>query len=164
MLILHQFKDTKYQYFMCKFEVLQIQTQEFRLIRKINRFCGHCLRWIQQKCNSAKREDHSQYTVYWNSKHIAIIWYCDLNIVCLSFRGSLAIPNHDITWISSSSFCCCILSFVAVSSTALISSLAAAETRCVKLERQLEHMKKMLLSVRADRHSMLKEQVRTPSV
>lgn len=47
-----------------------------------------------------------------------------------------------------------------LSHTALISSLAAAEARCMKLEQQLQHMKKMLLSVKADRHSMLKEQVR----
>ncbi|XP_075892212.1 centrosomal protein of 57 kDa isoform X2 [Nelusetta ayraudi] len=41
---------------------------------------------------------------------------------------------------------------------ALISNLAAAEARCLKLEQQLQHMRKMLLSVKADRHTMLKEQ------
>lgn len=51
-------------------------------------------------------------------------------------------------------------SSVVVSYTALISNLAAAEARCMKLEQQLQHMRKMLLSVKADRHTMLKEQVR----
>lgn len=51
-------------------------------------------------------------------------------------------------------------SSVVVSYAALISNLAAAEARCLKLEQQLQHMRKMLLSVKADRHTMLKEQVR----
>lgn len=65
-------------------------------------------------------------------------------------------PNagHDLLSFDSS---------VVVSYTALISSLAAAEARCMKLEQQLQHMKKMLLNVKADRHSMLKEQVRLSS-
>lgn len=41
----------------------------------------------------------------------------------------------------------------------LITHLAAAESRCVKLERQLDHMRRMLRNVKADRTSMLKEQV-----
>nr|XP_046245091.1 centrosomal protein of 57 kDa isoform X2 [Scatophagus argus] len=41
----------------------------------------------------------------------------------------------------------------------LITHLAAAESRCVKLERQLDHMRKMLRSAKADRTSLLKQQV-----
>lgn len=41
----------------------------------------------------------------------------------------------------------------------LITHLAAAESRCVKLDRQLDHMRRMLHNVKADRTSMLKEQV-----
>ncbi|XP_039648068.1 centrosomal protein of 57 kDa isoform X2 [Perca fluviatilis] len=41
----------------------------------------------------------------------------------------------------------------------LITHLAAAESRCVKLERQLDHMRRMLRSARADRTSLLKQQV-----
>ncbi|XP_033952660.1 centrosomal protein of 57 kDa [Pseudochaenichthys georgianus] len=42
---------------------------------------------------------------------------------------------------------------------ALIIHLAAAESRCVKLEQQLDHMKKMLRSAKADGTSLLKQQV-----
>ncbi|KAF3847721.1 hypothetical protein F7725_020749 [Dissostichus mawsoni] len=42
---------------------------------------------------------------------------------------------------------------------ALITHLAAAESRCVKLEQQLDHMKKMLHSAKADGTSLLKQQV-----
>ncbi|XP_076591652.1 centrosomal protein of 57 kDa isoform X2 [Chaetodon auriga] len=41
----------------------------------------------------------------------------------------------------------------------LVNHLAAAESRCVKLERQLEHMRRMLRSAKADRTSLLKQQV-----
>ncbi|XP_042343119.1 centrosomal protein of 57 kDa isoform X2 [Plectropomus leopardus] len=41
----------------------------------------------------------------------------------------------------------------------LITHLAAAESRCVKLERQLEHMRRMLRSAKTDRTSLLKQQV-----
>uniref|UniRef100_UPI0037E78CE4 centrosomal protein of 57 kDa n=1 Tax=Semicossyphus pulcher TaxID=241346 RepID=UPI0037E78CE4 len=41
----------------------------------------------------------------------------------------------------------------------LITHLAAAESRCVKLERQLDHMRRMLRSAKADRTSLLKQQV-----
>ncbi|XP_034556760.1 centrosomal protein of 57 kDa isoform X2 [Notolabrus celidotus] len=41
----------------------------------------------------------------------------------------------------------------------LIGHLAAAESRCAKLERQLDHMKRMLRSAKADRSSLLKQQV-----
>lgn len=41
----------------------------------------------------------------------------------------------------------------------LITHLAAAESRCVKLERQLDHMRRMLHSAKADRTSLLKQQV-----
>ncbi|CAJ1065459.1 centrosomal protein of 57 kDa isoform X1 [Xyrichtys novacula] len=41
----------------------------------------------------------------------------------------------------------------------LISHLAAAESRCAKLERQLDHMRRMLRSAKADRTSLLKQQV-----
>ncbi|KAM7413074.1 hypothetical protein PAMA_020451 [Pampus argenteus] len=41
----------------------------------------------------------------------------------------------------------------------LITHLAAAESRCVKLERQLDHMRKMLRNAKADRTSLLKQQV-----
>ncbi|XP_070826301.1 centrosomal protein of 57 kDa [Chaetodon trifascialis] len=41
----------------------------------------------------------------------------------------------------------------------LVTHLAAAESRCVKLERQLEHMRRMLRSAKADRTSLLKQQV-----
>ncbi|XP_070685806.1 centrosomal protein of 57 kDa [Pempheris klunzingeri] len=41
----------------------------------------------------------------------------------------------------------------------LITHLAAAESRCVKLERQLDHMKRMLRNAKADRTSLLKQQV-----
>ncbi|XP_041653547.1 centrosomal protein of 57 kDa isoform X3 [Cheilinus undulatus] len=41
----------------------------------------------------------------------------------------------------------------------LISHLAAAESRCVKLERQLDHMRRMLRSAKADRTSLLRQQV-----
>lgn len=70
--------------------------------------------------------------------------------------------NKEITRILSNAGHHLFSSFssVVVSHTALISSLAAAEARCTKLEQQLQHMRKMLLSVKADRHSMLKEQVR----
>lgn len=44
-------------------------------------------------------------------------------------------------------------------STVLLTHLAAAESRCVKLERQLDHMRRMLRSAKADRSSMLKQQV-----
>lgn len=44
--------------------------------------------------------------------------------------------------------------------TVLITHLAAAESRCVKLERQLDHMRRMLRSAKADRGSLLKQQVR----
>lgn len=44
-------------------------------------------------------------------------------------------------------------------STVLITHLAAAESRCVKLERQLDHMKRMLRNAKADRSSLLKQQV-----
>lgn len=53
-------------------------------------------------------------------------------------------------------FCKCLI----VSSTVLITHLAAAESRCAKLDRQLDHMRRMLHNVKADRTSMLKEQVR----
>ncbi|XP_075956952.1 centrosomal protein of 57 kDa [Anarhichas minor] len=41
----------------------------------------------------------------------------------------------------------------------LITHLAAAESRCVKLERQLDHMRRMLRGAKADRTSLLKQQV-----
>ncbi|XP_029302251.1 centrosomal protein of 57 kDa [Cottoperca gobio] len=41
----------------------------------------------------------------------------------------------------------------------LITHLAAAESRCVKLERQLDYMRRMLRSAKADRTSLLKQQV-----
>ncbi|XP_045929850.1 centrosomal protein of 57 kDa isoform X1 [Micropterus dolomieu] len=41
----------------------------------------------------------------------------------------------------------------------LITHLAAAESRCVKLERQLDHMRRMLRNAKADRTSLLKQQV-----
>ncbi|XP_068441329.1 centrosomal protein of 57 kDa [Clinocottus analis] len=41
----------------------------------------------------------------------------------------------------------------------LITHLAAAESRCVKLERQLDHMRRMLRSAKADRTSLLKQQI-----
>ncbi|XP_074498163.1 centrosomal protein of 57 kDa [Sebastes fasciatus] len=41
----------------------------------------------------------------------------------------------------------------------LITHLAAAESRCMKLERQLDHMRRMLRSAKADRTSLLKQQV-----
>lgn len=40
----------------------------------------------------------------------------------------------------------------------LISHLAAAESRCVKLEQQLDHMRRMLRSARTERTSLLKQQ------
>ncbi|XP_022051816.1 centrosomal protein of 57 kDa [Acanthochromis polyacanthus] len=40
----------------------------------------------------------------------------------------------------------------------LITHLAAAESRCVKLERQLDHMKRMLRNARTERTSLLKQQ------
>ncbi|XP_040902671.1 centrosomal protein of 57 kDa isoform X2 [Toxotes jaculatrix] len=43
----------------------------------------------------------------------------------------------------------------------LINHLAAAESRCVKLERQLDHMRRMLRNARADRTSLVKQQVST---
>ncbi|XP_049431720.1 centrosomal protein of 57 kDa isoform X1 [Epinephelus fuscoguttatus] len=43
----------------------------------------------------------------------------------------------------------------------LITHLAAAESRCVKLERQLDHMRRMLRSAKSDRTSLLKQQVST---
>uniref|UniRef100_A0A3Q3J1W3 Cep57 centrosome localisation domain-containing protein n=1 Tax=Monopterus albus TaxID=43700 RepID=A0A3Q3J1W3_MONAL len=42
----------------------------------------------------------------------------------------------------------------------LITHLAAAESRCVKLERQLDHMRRMLRSAKADRTSLLKQQMK----
>ncbi|XP_054458407.1 centrosomal protein of 57 kDa [Anoplopoma fimbria] len=41
----------------------------------------------------------------------------------------------------------------------LITHLAAAESRCVKLERQLDHMKRMLRSAKAERTILLQQQV-----
>ncbi|XP_068567163.1 centrosomal protein of 57 kDa [Cebidichthys violaceus] len=41
----------------------------------------------------------------------------------------------------------------------LITHLAAAESRCVKLERQLDHMRRMLRGAKADRTILLKQQV-----
>ncbi|XP_026219075.1 centrosomal protein of 57 kDa [Anabas testudineus] len=41
----------------------------------------------------------------------------------------------------------------------LITHLAAAESRCAKLERQLDHMKRMLHSAKTGRTSLLKQQV-----
>ncbi|XP_041653556.1 centrosomal protein of 57 kDa isoform X4 [Cheilinus undulatus] len=49
--------------------------------------------------------------------------------------------------------------FPETSSAVLISHLAAAESRCVKLERQLDHMRRMLRSAKADRTSLLRQQV-----
>ncbi|XP_041797286.1 centrosomal protein of 57 kDa [Chelmon rostratus] len=43
----------------------------------------------------------------------------------------------------------------------LITHLAAAESRCVKLEQQLDHMRRMLRNAKADRTSLLKQQVST---
>ncbi|XP_059187524.1 centrosomal protein of 57 kDa [Centropristis striata] len=40
----------------------------------------------------------------------------------------------------------------------LVTHLAAAESRCVKLERQLDHMRRMLRNAKADRSSLLKQQ------
>lgn len=73
--------------------------------------------------------------------------------MCISTKMTWILSTQDIIWFPPK-----VLLFF--SSTALISSLAAAEARCTKLEQQLQHMRKMLLSVKADRHSMLKEQVR----
>ncbi|KAM4627498.1 centrosomal protein of 57 kDa isoform 2-T2 [Polymixia lowei] len=42
---------------------------------------------------------------------------------------------------------------------ALITQLAAAESRCVQLERQLDHMRRMARYAKADRTSLLKRQV-----
>ncbi|XP_035009375.1 centrosomal protein of 57 kDa isoform X3 [Hippoglossus stenolepis] len=41
----------------------------------------------------------------------------------------------------------------------LITHLAAAESRCVKLERQLDHMRRMLRNAKADRTNLVKQQV-----
>ncbi|KAG7479244.1 centrosomal protein of 57 kDa-like isoform X1 [Solea senegalensis] len=41
----------------------------------------------------------------------------------------------------------------------LITHLAAAESRCVRLERQLEHMRRMLHNVKADKTNLVKQQV-----
>ena len=41
----------------------------------------------------------------------------------------------------------------------LVTHLAAAESRCVKLERQLDHMKRMLRNARTERTSLLHQQV-----
>ncbi|KAM3615645.1 uncharacterized protein V6R79_005470 [Siganus canaliculatus] len=41
----------------------------------------------------------------------------------------------------------------------LITHLAAAESRCVKLERQLDHMRRMLRNARSERTSLLQQQV-----
>ncbi|XP_067450856.1 centrosomal protein of 57 kDa [Thunnus thynnus] len=46
----------------------------------------------------------------------------------------------------------------------LITHLAAAESRCVKLERQLDHMRRMLRNAKADRTSLLKQQVSMETV
>ncbi|XP_039986273.1 centrosomal protein of 57 kDa isoform X1 [Xiphias gladius] len=43
----------------------------------------------------------------------------------------------------------------------LITHLAAAESRCVKLERQLDHMRRMLRNAKADRNGLVKQQVST---
>ncbi|XP_061734560.1 centrosomal protein of 57 kDa isoform X1 [Nerophis ophidion] len=42
---------------------------------------------------------------------------------------------------------------------ALVTQLAAAESRCVNLERQLVHMKKMLRNAKGEKSSLLKQQV-----
>ncbi|XP_068173879.1 centrosomal protein of 57 kDa isoform X2 [Antennarius striatus] len=42
---------------------------------------------------------------------------------------------------------------------ALVTNLDAAESRCVKLEQQLYHMRRMLHSTRADRTSLIKQQM-----
>uniref|UniRef100_A0A3P8WHZ9 Centrosomal protein 57 n=1 Tax=Cynoglossus semilaevis TaxID=244447 RepID=A0A3P8WHZ9_CYNSE len=41
----------------------------------------------------------------------------------------------------------------------LITHLAAAESRCMKLERQLDHMRKMLRNSKADRSNLVKQQI-----
>ncbi|KAG7268887.1 hypothetical protein CRUP_032994 [Coryphaenoides rupestris] len=41
----------------------------------------------------------------------------------------------------------------------LITQLAAAESRCQQLERQLDHMRRMVRHAKADRTSLLKQQV-----
>ncbi|CAK6968151.1 LOW QUALITY PROTEIN: centrosomal protein of 57 kDa [Scomber scombrus] len=46
----------------------------------------------------------------------------------------------------------------------LITHLADAESRCVKLERQLDHMRRMLRNAKADRTSLLKQQVSMETV
>ncbi|XP_061683912.1 centrosomal protein of 57 kDa isoform X2 [Syngnathoides biaculeatus] len=42
---------------------------------------------------------------------------------------------------------------------ALVTQLAAAESRCLSLERQLDHMKKMLHNAKGEKKSLLKQQV-----
>ncbi|XP_069390082.1 centrosomal protein of 57 kDa isoform X2 [Paralichthys olivaceus] len=46
----------------------------------------------------------------------------------------------------------------------LITHLAAAESRCVKLERQLDHMRRMLRNAKADRTNLVKQQVSMDTV
>uniref|UniRef100_A0A3P9DUB3 Cep57 centrosome localisation domain-containing protein n=1 Tax=Maylandia zebra TaxID=106582 RepID=A0A3P9DUB3_9CICH len=43
----------------------------------------------------------------------------------------------------------------------LINHLAAAESRCLKLERQLDHMRRMLRNARTERTNLLKQQVKS---
>uniref|UniRef100_A0A3Q2X152 Centrosomal protein 57 n=1 Tax=Haplochromis burtoni TaxID=8153 RepID=A0A3Q2X152_HAPBU len=46
----------------------------------------------------------------------------------------------------------------------LINHLAAAESRCLKLERQLDHMRRMLRNARTERTNLLKQQVKCHSL
>uniref|UniRef100_A0A673AWP4 Centrosomal protein 57 n=1 Tax=Sphaeramia orbicularis TaxID=375764 RepID=A0A673AWP4_9TELE len=63
-----------------------------------------------------------------------------------------SIPLHLGFILSQSYVCSC-------NYTVLVTHLAAAESRCMKLERQLDHMRRMLRNAKADRSSLLKQQV-----
>lgn len=88
-----------------------------------------------------------------NMQSLSITYYL---IAC-----SLSIFLHLVFFFSLSRPLCA--SWCPLSSTVLITHLAAAESRCVKLERQLDHMKRMLRHAKADSTNLLKQHVSTPT-
>uniref|UniRef100_A0A3Q2YR90 Centrosomal protein 57 n=1 Tax=Hippocampus comes TaxID=109280 RepID=A0A3Q2YR90_HIPCM len=59
--------------------------------------------------------------------------------------------RHVMVILTQASFYCC---------AALVSQLAAAESRCLNLERQLDQMRKMLHNAQGEKKNLLKQQVR----
>lgn len=72
------------------------------------------------------------------------------NIICVKILQHILFGLHVLS---------CLEIYMYTSFVELVTQLAAAESRCAKLERQLDHMKSVLRNDRTERTSHLNQQV-----